>query len=109
MYKIAVVGATGNVGRQILNILSERQFPVREVVAVASARSMGKEISFGEHDILQAVALEGFSFADVDIALFSPGSAVSKKYAPIAAAEGCVVIDNTSQFRMDPDVPLVVA
>jgi aspartate-semialdehyde dehydrogenase len=107
-YKIAVVGATGNVGREILNILAERNFPAREVVAVASKRSQGKEVSFGDEDILKVQALDHFDFTDVDIALFSPGSAVSKIYAPLAAEKGCVVIDNTSQFRYDADIPLVV-
>ncbi len=107
-YKIAVVGATGNVGREILNILAQRNFPAREVVAVASRRSVGRQVSFGDETILIVQALDEFDFSDVDIALFSPGSAVSKEYAPKAAAAGCVVIDNTSQFRMDAKVPLVV-
>jgi aspartate-semialdehyde dehydrogenase len=107
-YKVAVVGATGNVGRQMLEILSERNFPVREVVALASRASAGKEVSFGEEDILTVKALDDYDFSDTDIALFSPGSSVSKVFAPKAAAAGCVVIDNTSYFRMEPDVPLVV-
>ncbi len=107
-YKVAVVGATGNVGREMLEILSERRFPVREVVALASRRSVGKQVSFGEIETLTVKALEDYDFSDTDIALFSPGSAVSKEYAPRAAEAGCVVIDNTSQFRMDPDIPLVV-
>ncbi len=107
-YKVAVVGATGNVGREILQTLSERKFPVREVAAVASSRSIGKEVSFGDTKILKIQSLEHYDFSNTDIALFSPGSAVSKEYAPKAAAAGCVVIDNTSQFRMDEDVPLVV-
>ncbi len=107
-YNIAVVGATGNVGYEILNILAERQFPVDEIVALASARSVGREVSFGDDDILKVRALEDFDFSNTDIALFSPGAAVSAVHAPRAAAQGCVVIDNTSQFRMDPDVPLVV-
>ena len=107
-YKIAVVGATGNVGREILSLLDERQFPADEVVALASQRSEGKEVSFGETKTLIAKNLETYDFTGTDIALFSPGSAVSEKYAPIAAKAGCVVIDNTSFFRMQDDVPLVV-
>jgi len=107
-YKIAVVGATGNVGREILQILYERKFPAREVVALASRSSLGKEVSFGDVDILKVQSLDDYDFTDTDIALFSPGSSVSKIHAPRAAAAGCVVIDNTSQFRMDPDIALVV-
>ncbi|MEQ1706072.1 MAG: aspartate-semialdehyde dehydrogenase [Rickettsiales bacterium] len=107
-YKVAVVGATGNVGRAMLQILSERRFPAREVVALASKRSIGKEVSYGESDILKVRALEDYDFSDTDIGFFSPGSAVSKIYAPIAAKAGCVVIDNTSHFRMDPDIALVI-
>ena len=107
-YRVAVVGATGNVGREILSILAERGFPADEVFAVASERSAGQEVSFGEDDILKVENLDGFDFRRVDIALSSPGAKVSKVYAPKAAAAGCVVIDNTSCFRMDPDVPLVV-
>jgi aspartate-semialdehyde dehydrogenase len=107
-YKIAVVGATGNVGREILEILAERKFPAREVVALASRNSLGKQVSFGEEKILDVKALDDYDFTGTDIALFSPGSAVSKIHAPRAAAQGCVVIDNTSFFRMDPDIPLVV-
>lgn len=107
-YKVAVVGATGNVGREILQILSERDFPVSEVVALASRNSIGREVSFGEDKVLKVQALDDFDFSDTDIGLFSPGGAVSKIHAPRAAAAGCVVIDNTSQFRMDEDIPLVV-
>ena len=107
-YKIAVVGATGNVGRVILKTLAERDFPAREVVALASKKSAGKQVSFGEEAIITVQALDDYDFSDTDIGLFSPGSAVSKIYAPKAAAAGCVVIDNTSHFRMEPDVPLVV-
>jgi aspartate-semialdehyde dehydrogenase len=92
----------------MLKTLAERKFPVREVVALASPRSAGQEVSFGDHDILKVRNLETFDFAGWDIGLFSPGAAVSAVHAPRAAAAGCVVIDNTSQFRMDPDVPLVV-
>jgi aspartate-semialdehyde dehydrogenase len=107
-YKVAVVGATGNVGREMLRILYERKFPAREVVALASRSSLGKEVSFGDEDILKVQALDDYDFSDTDIALFSPGSSVSKVHAPRAAAAGCVVIDNTSQFRMDPTIALVV-
>ncbi|MBC8337339.1 MAG: aspartate-semialdehyde dehydrogenase [Rhodospirillales bacterium] len=107
-YKVAVVGATGNVGREVLSIMDERQFPADEVVALASSRSVGKEISFGEDKILKVQDLETFDFAGTDIVLSSPGAKVSAKYSPRAAEAGAVVIDNTSQFRMDPDVPLVV-
>jgi len=107
-YNVAVVGATGNVGHELLNILAERQFPVDEVVALASSRSVGREVSFGEDDVLKVKALDDFDFSNTDIALFSPGGSVSAAHAPRAASQGCVVIDNTSHFRMDPDVPLVV-
>lgn len=107
-YRVAVVGATGNVGREILQTLAERAFPVDEVVALASERSSGREVSFGENDVLKVRPLDDFDFAGFDIALFSPGAKVSAVHAPRAAEAGCVVIDNTSQFRMDPDVPLVV-
>ncbi|MFM9890300.1 MAG: aspartate-semialdehyde dehydrogenase [Rickettsiales bacterium] len=107
-YKIAVVGATGNVGREILEILDQRKFPVREVVALASRNSVGRQVSFGDEKILTVQALDEYDFTGTDIALFSPGSAVSKIHAPRAAAQGCVVIDNTSHFRMEADVPLVV-
>ncbi|SBW05422.1 Aspartate-semialdehyde dehydrogenase [uncultured Alphaproteobacteria bacterium] len=107
-YKVAVVGATGNVGREMLSILAERNFPVDEVFAVASKRSAGTEISFGEDTVLKVKDLETFDFTGVDIALASPGASVSKMFAPRAAAQGCVVIDNSSYFRMEPDVPLVV-
>lgn len=107
-YRVAVVGATGNVGREILQTLAERAFPVDEVVALASERSSGREISFGEKAILKVQSLDSFDFKGFDIALFSPGAKVSAVHAPRAADAGCVVIDNTSEFRMDPDVPLVV-
>ncbi|HEY3918424.1 MAG TPA: aspartate-semialdehyde dehydrogenase [Stellaceae bacterium] len=107
-FKVAVVGATGNVGREMLSVLAERKFPVSEVYAVASARTTGNEVSFGEDDILKVQDLEKFDFKGVDIALFSPGSKVSAVHAPRAAKAGAVVIDNTSHFRMDEDVPLVV-
>jgi aspartate-semialdehyde dehydrogenase len=107
-YKVAVVGATGAVGREMLQILAERGFPVDEVVALASERSAGREVSFGEDQVLKVRDLDGFDFRGFDIGLFSPGAKVSAVHAPRAAKAGCVVIDNTSQFRMDPDVPLVV-
>lgn len=107
-YKVAVVGATGNVGREILATLAERQFPAHEVVALASRNSVGKEVSFGDTQILKVEALDDYDFTGTDIALFSPGSAVSKIHAPRAAEAGCVVIDNTSYFRMHDDIPLVV-
>ncbi|MCD8497645.1 MAG: aspartate-semialdehyde dehydrogenase [Alphaproteobacteria bacterium] len=106
-YKVAVVGATGNVGREMLNILDERKFPVNEVVALASSRSAGREVSFGDKDI-KVQDLATFDFKGVDIVLSSPGAAVSAEFAPKAAKAGAVVIDNTSYWRMDPDVPLVV-
>jgi aspartate-semialdehyde dehydrogenase len=106
-YKVAVVGATGNVGREMLNVLAEREFPADEVVAIASRRSLGVEVSYGEK-ILKIKALEQFDFSDVDICLMSAGGAVSKEYSPKIAAQGAVVIDNSSYWRMDPDVPLIV-
>jgi len=107
-YKVAVVGATGAVGREMLKTLAERRFPVGEVVALASARSTGQQVSFGEDQVLTVRNLETFDFTGTDIGLFSPGASISAVHAPRAAAQGCVVIDNTSQFRMDEDVPLVV-
>ncbi len=107
-YRVAVVGATGAVGQEILKTLSEREFPADEVVALASERSTGKEVSYGEDDILKVRELASFDFRGIDIVLSSPGAAVSAIYAPKAAKAGAVVIDNTSHFRMDPDVPLVV-
>ncbi len=107
-YKVAVVGATGAVGQEMLKTLSERKFPVTDVVALASADSAGKKVSFGEDDELTVQALDKYDFRGTDIGLFSPGAKISAIYAPKAGAAGCVVIDNTSQFRMDPDVPLVV-
>src|SRR5246127_4982672 len=106
-YKVALVGATGNVGREMLNILDERKFPADEVVALASRRSMGVDVSYGDHT-LKCKALENYDFSDVDICLMSAGGAVSKEYSPKIGAKGCVVIDNSSAWRMDPDVPLIV-
>ncbi len=107
-YKVAIVGATGNVGRELLNILYERRFPSDEVIALASRDSEGKEISFGEDLTLKVRSLDSFDFTGIDIALFSPGASVSKIYAPKAANSGTIVIDNSSQFRLDEDIPLVI-
>ena len=107
-YRVAVVGATGAVGREMLKTLAERRFPVAEVAAVASGRSAGGEVSFGERQVLRVQDLEKFDFRGWDVGLFSPGASVSAVHAPRAAAAGCIVIDNTSQFRMEPDIPLVV-
>jgi aspartate-semialdehyde dehydrogenase len=106
-YKVAVIGATGNVGREMLNILAEREFPADEVFAIASRRSMGVEVSFGDQR-LKCRDLEQFDFRGVDFALMSAGSAVSKEWAPRIGAQGCVVIDNSSYWRYDADVPLIV-
>lgn len=106
-YKVAVMGATGNVGREVLNILDERNFPADDVVALASARSAGKEISYGDKD-LKVQDLAKFDFTGTDIVLSSPGGKVSAEYSPKAAKAGAIVIDNTSHWRMDPDVPLIV-
>ena len=106
-YKVAVVGATGNVGRQILGVLAERRFPAREVVALASTRSIGVDVSFGD-STLKVKALDYFDFAGTDICLMSAGSVVSKQWSPKIAAQGAIVIDNSSQWRMDREVPLVV-
>ncbi len=108
-YRVAVVGATGNVGREILNILAERQFPLADIAAVASSRSTGNVIDFGDSGKeLKVQNIDHFNFDEWDIALFAAGSDVSKIHAPIAAEAGCTVIDNSSYFRMDPDVPLIV-
>ncbi|MGL4966509.1 MAG: aspartate-semialdehyde dehydrogenase [Inquilinus sp.] len=107
-YRVAVIGATGNVGREMLSILAERKFPVDEVVALASERSVGRQVSFGEDDVLDVQDLAKFDFKGIDIVLSSPGAKISAVHSPRAAKAGAVVIDNTSQFRMDPDVPLVV-
>jgi aspartate-semialdehyde dehydrogenase len=108
-YRVAVVGATGNVGREMLAVLAEREFPCDEIAAVASPRSTGSEIEFGDTGrMLKVKNIEHFDFAGYDIALFSAGGGPSKTYAPKAAAAGCVVIDNSSAFRLDPDIPLIV-
>ncbi len=106
-YKIAVVGATGNVGREMLNILDERQFPVDELAVLASRRSLGTEVSFGDKT-LKTQDLDTFDFSGWDIALFAVGSDATKKYAPVAAKAGCLVIDNSSLYRYDPEIPLIV-
>ncbi|MDG2005020.1 MAG: aspartate-semialdehyde dehydrogenase [Novosphingobium sp.] len=108
-YRVAVVGATGNVGREMLAVLTEREFPCDEVAAVASSRSTGTEIEMGDTGkMLQVKNVEHFDFTDWDIALFSAGSGPTELHAPRAASQGCVVIDNSSLYRMDPDVPLIV-
>jgi len=106
-FKVAIVGATGNVGRAMLDILAERRFPADEVVALASRKSMGVEVSFGDK-VLKCKTLDHYDFSDVDICLMSAGSAVSKEWSPKIGAQGAVVIDNSSCWRMDPDVPLIV-
>ena len=106
-YRVVVAGATGNVGREMLNILAEREFPADEVAALASRRSLGTEVSYGDKALVTK-DLDTFDFSGWDIALFAVGSEATQKYAPKAAAAGCVVIDNSSLYRYDPDVPLVV-
>ena len=107
-FKYAVVGATGNVGREILQILAEREVMAADVSAVASARSVGAEVSYGEDNVLGILDLNNFDFEGTDIVLSSPGAKVSAEYVPRATSAGAIVIDNTSHFRMDPDIPLVV-
>ncbi|MEM6303701.1 MAG: aspartate-semialdehyde dehydrogenase [Pseudomonadota bacterium] len=106
-YRVVVVGATGNVGREMLNILAERQFPVDEIVALASRRSLGTEVSFGD-ETLKCKDLDTFDFAGWDMSLWAVGSDATKKYAPAAAKAGCTVIDNSSLYRYDPEIPLIV-
>ncbi len=106
-FKVAVVGATGNVGREMLNILDERGFPADEVVALASRRSQGTEVSYGDRT-LKVRALDTYDFSDTDICIMSAGGNVSKEWSPKIGKQGCVVIDNSSAFRYDPDVPLIV-
>ncbi|AMM83079.1 aspartate-semialdehyde dehydrogenase [Martelella sp. AD-3] len=106
-FKIAVAGATGNVGREMLSILAERGFPADEVVALASSRSVGKEVSFGDKT-LKVKNLENYDFSDTDICLMSAGGSISQKWSPKIGAQGCVVIDNSSAWRYDADVPLIV-
>lgn len=107
-YKVAVVGATGNVGREVLNIMAERAFPADRVTALASSASRGREVAYGDGRTLTVDSLAEHDFSDTDIVMSSPGAKISAEFAPRAAAAGAVVIDNTSHFRMDPDVPLVV-
>ena len=107
-YNVASVGATGAVGREMIKTLAEREFPVDKVFALASKNSVGKEISYGEDEILTVQSVDKFDFANADIALFSAGSELAKQLGPKAGAAGCVVIDNSSAFRMDEDVPLIV-
>lgn len=107
-FNVAVVGATGAVGQEMLKTLAEREFPVDKVFALASSGSVGREVSFGEDEVLTVDDLNKFDFSQADICLSSAGAKISESFAPRAAKAGCVVIDNTSQFRMDPDVPLVV-
>jgi len=107
-YKVVVVGATGNVGREVLNVLAERNFPVDEVKALASSRSIGMQVSFGEDDTLTIDDLAPFDFTGYDIAFFAAGSKVAKEYAPKAARQGCTVIDKSSAFRAETDIPLIV-
>lgn len=106
-YKVAVVGATGNVGREMLNVLNERRFPAKEVIALASRRSIGTEVSYGD-TTLKCRDLESFDFRGVDFCLMSAGSSVSKEWAPKIGQQGCIVIDNSSYWRYDQDVPLIV-
>jgi len=106
-YRVVVVGGTGNVGREMLNILAERQFPIDELAVLASRKSLGTEVSFGD-TTHKTKDLDGFDFSGWDIAFFAVGSEATKKYAPGAAESGCVVIDNSSLYRYDPDVPLIV-
>ena len=105
--RIAIVGATGNVGREMLDILNERKFPVGEVIALASSRSKGDAVQFGNKELI-VEDLSEFDFSKADIALFSAGGKISDEFAPKAAEKNCIVIDNSSRFRMDTDVPLVV-
>ena len=108
-YRVAVVGATGNVGREMMMVLAEREFPIDEIAAVASSRSHGSEVEFGDTGkMLKCQNIEHFDWSGWDIALFAAGSGPAKDYAPKAAAAGCIVIDNSSLYRMDPDVPLIV-
>ncbi|MCH1484133.1 MAG: aspartate-semialdehyde dehydrogenase [Alphaproteobacteria bacterium] len=107
-YRVAVVGATGAVGREMLQTLAERNFPADKVTALASSRSAGREVSYGEDEVLTIGSLDKFDFADADIALFSAGGDTARDVAPKAGAAGCIVIDNSSAFRMDDDVPLIV-
>src|SRR5665647_2189326 len=106
-YRVAVVGATGNVGREMLNVLAEREFPADEVFAIASRRSLGVEVSYGDRT-LKCQDIEQFDFSKADFCLMSAGSGVAKEWAPRIGAKGCIVIDNSSAWRYDRDVPLIV-
>jgi aspartate-semialdehyde dehydrogenase len=107
LFNVAVIGATGNVGRETLDILAERKFPVKNIFAIASSSSLGMEVSFGDA-VVKIIALETVDFSKIDIAFFSAGSEISKKYAQKASALGCIVIDKSSYFRLDPEIPLIV-
>lgn len=107
-YKVAVVGATGNVGREVLNILAERRFPLSDIIALASDRSVGKEVSFGDNSVLKVHPLKSYDFSGTHLAFFCAGSSIARDYIPKATAQGTIVIDKSPLFRMDPDVPLVV-
>ena len=107
-YNVAVVGATGAVGREMLQTLAERKFPAAKVYALASSKSAGRELSYGEDDVIKVQALDSFDFSTADIALFSAGGETAKKFGTKAGDAGCIVIDNSSAFRMDDNVPLIV-
>ena len=106
--KVAVVGATGAVGREMLQTLEERDFPSDEVVALASSKSIGKEVSYGDDRSLKVQGLDAYDFSGIDIALFSAGGSISSEFGPKVASQGAVVIDNSSKWRMEPDIPLIV-
>ena len=107
-YNVAVVGATGNVGREILNILDDRNFPINKIYAVASSKSEGLKISYGNEKEIEVQSLDKFNFKETELVLSSPGSKISEKFVPKAARDGAIVIDNTSYFRMKKGVPLIV-
>ncbi|MGB1468865.1 MAG: aspartate-semialdehyde dehydrogenase, partial [Candidatus Puniceispirillaceae bacterium] len=107
-YNVAVVGATGAVGREMLQTLAERKFPAAKVYALASSKSAGRELSYGEDDVIKVQALDSFDFSTADIALFSAGGETAKTFGSKAGDAGCIVIDNSSAFRMDDNVPLIV-
>ena len=107
-FNIAVVGATGNVGREILNILDSRKFPVNKIYALASSKSEGMKISYGNDNEVTVQSLDKFKFKDIDLVLSSPGSKVSEKFVPKATKDGAIVIDNTSLFRLKKDIPLII-
>ena len=106
-YNIAIIGATGIVGESLLDILHSRKIPIDIIIAIASSRSAGSKVKYG-NDLIVVVAIDGYSFKNIDIAFFSAGSSVSRKYAPIAAKDGAIVIDNTSEFRYVDEIPLIV-